>query len=135
MKCVNMLFGMDISFNPSYYKKLCLKGKGFQQPLENTLDHGLHDAETIIKREVPRPGHSRSTTGYKPTGNLQRGISKNKPNPLKGELHSKAPYWVYVQWGTCKMPANPFVTRTANQVAPLFKQYFHEELSKAGLLK
>ena len=52
MKCVNMLFGMDISFNPSYYKKLGLKGKGFQQPLENTLDHGLHDAETIIKREV-----------------------------------------------------------------------------------
>ena len=105
-----MLFGMDISFNPSYYQKLGLKGKGFQQPLENTLDHGLHDAETIIKREVPRPGHSRSTTGYKP-------------------------YWVYVQWGTCKMPANPFVTRTVNQVAPLFKQYFHEELNKAGLLK
>lgn len=85
MKRVNMRFGMNISFNPSYYQKLGLKGKGFQQPLENTLDHALHDAETIIKREVPRPGHSRSTTGYKPTGNLQRTITKHKPNPLTNQ--------------------------------------------------
>lgn len=126
---------INISFSPSYFKKLGLKGDGFQGPLSNAIDHALHDAETIIKREVPRPGHSRSKTGYKPTGNLQRGISKNKPNPLSGELRSKAPYWVYVQFGTCKMPANPFVTRTANQITPKFKEYFHEELSRAGLLE
>ena len=41
MKWVNMRFGMNISFNPSYYQKLGLKGKGFQRPLENTLDHAL----------------------------------------------------------------------------------------------
>lgn len=126
--------GIDISFTPAYFKKLGLTNGGFQQPLSRAIEHGLHDAETIIKREVPRPGHSMSLTGYKPTGNLQRGISKNKPGPLKGELRSKAPYWVYVQFGTCKMQANPFVTRTANQVTPKFKEYFHEELNRAGLL-
>lgn len=135
-----MSIGIKVSFSDSYYKKLGLKGTGFQQPLENTIDHILHDAENTIKREVPRPGHSRSRTGYKPTGNLQRSISKHKPSPLKGELRSNATsgsgdhYWIYVQFGTCKMPANPFVTRTVNKIQPKFKQYFHEELSKAGLL-
>ena len=135
-----MSIGIKVSFNDSYYKKLGLEGTGFQKPLENTIDHALHDAENTIKREVPRPGHSRSTTGYKPTGNLQRSISKNKPSPLQGELRSNARssngdlYWIYVQFGTCKMPANPFVTRTVNKVQPKLKQYFHDELSKAGLL-
>lgn len=135
-----MGFGVDVSFSPSYYKKLGLTGKGFQQPLQNTVDHTLHDSENTIKREVPRPGHSRSRTGYKLTGNLQRTISKHKPKPLTGELRSKATskdgdyYWVYVNFGTCKMPANPFVTRTLNKVTPKMKEYFHQELSKAGLL-
>lgn len=134
-----MRMGVDISFNPDYFKKLRLDGKGFQEPLSKTIDHGLHDSETIIKREVPRPGHSRSKTGYKPTGNLQRNISKNKPNPLSGELLSTArsngrPYWQYVNYGTYKMPANPFLTRTVNQVIPKFKEYFHEELKRAGVL-
>ncbi len=134
-----MQMGVKVSFNPDYFKKLGLNGKGFEDPLSKTIDHTLHDSETIIKKEVPRPGHSQSKTGYEPTGNLQRSISKNKPNPLIGELRSSArsngrPYWQYVNYGTCKMPANPFVIRTVNQVIPKFKEYFHEELKRAGIL-
>ena len=131
---------MKIEFRPSYYKKLGLKGNGFEDALDRGIDHSLSEAENIIKREVPRPGHSMSTTGYKPTGNLQRSIHKNKRGKCSGELRSNARsngvlYWPFVNYGTSKMPANPFVTRTVNQVAPKVKEYVHEEPAALGIFE
>lgn len=156
-------FSVDISFNDSYYKKLGLKnGKGYEDVLEASVDHALHDADTIIKREVPRPGHGRGKY-YKPTGNLQRSIHKEKPTRVSGILRTIVPYWVYVEYGTHahtikpkkgeflkftnhegeevyakevhipSMPANPFVRRTAKKVKPKFLKYVEEEFAKRGI--
>ena len=83
---------------------------------------------------------SRSIPPYKPTGNLQRSIHKKKKEKCSGELRSNARsngklYWQYVQFGTSKMPANPFVTRTVKQVAPKLKEYAHEELNSLGIFE
>lgn len=133
---------LKVEFSDSYYKKLGLRnGSSYEDALDRSIDHALSEAENIIKREVPRPGHSmsRSTPPYKPTGNLQRSIHKSKKGKCSGELRSNARsngvlYWGFVQFGTSKMPANPFVTRTAYKVAPKLKEYLHEELSSMGVL-
>lgn len=129
-------FTVSVEFRESYFKKLGLNGQGYDEPIDLAVDHTLNDAENVIKREVPRPGHSRSRSKppYIPTGNLQRSIHKNKPGKCKGELRSNVPYWVYVQYGTSKMPANPFVTRTVRKIKPKLAQYVMEELKRAGVL-
>lgn len=132
---------LNVSFSDSYYKKLGLKGPVFENAMSDAIDHILHDAETIIKKEVPRPGHSMSTTGYQPTGNLQKSINKDRPDKTSGRLLSNARsknnhlYWGYVNFGTSKMPANPFVQRTVKKVAPKAEEYVVDELKNAGVLE
>lgn len=117
-------FSIDIKFNDSYYKKLGLTGKkGFEEALNIAVDHAIHDAENICRREAPID-----------TGNLRRSIHKRKPGKCQGELTARgAPYWVYVQYGTSKMNANPFVTRTAHRIRPKIQEYVLEELKRAGV--
>ena len=119
-------FSIDIKFNPSYFKKLGLDKKhGFDDALDVAVDHAIHDAENICRREAPID-----------TGNLRRSIQKRKPGKCQGELTARgAPYWVYLQYGTSKMDANPFVTRTARRVKPKVQEYVLEELKNAGILE
>lgn len=131
---------LKVEFSDKFYKKLGLRGGGFEDALDKAVDHSLSEAENICKREVPRPGHSmsRSVPPYKPTGNLQRSIHKNKKQKCVGELKSNARsngvlYWPFVNYGTSKMSANPFVTRTANKISPKLKEYVHEELNSMGI--
>lgn len=116
---------IDIKFNDSYYKKLGLnKRAGFDDALDIAVDHAIHDAENIARREAPID-----------TGNLRRSIHKNKRGKAQAELTARgAPYWVFLQYGTSKMDANPFVTRTAHRVKPKVKEYVLEELKNAGVL-
>lgn len=118
-------FSVDIKFNDSYFKKLGLKNKaGYDDALDMAVNHAIHDAENICRREAPID-----------TGNLRRSIHKRKKGKAQGELHARgAPYWVYLQYGTSKMSANPFVTRTARKVKPKLKDYVLEELKRAGVL-
>ena len=85
-------FTLKVEFRDSYYKKLGLKnGKGFEDALDRGLEHSISEAENIIKREVPRPGHSmsRSNPPYKPTGNLQRSIHRRKKQKCSLNLGEK----------------------------------------------
>lgn len=118
-------FSIDIKFNDSYFKKLGLDKKhGFDEALDNAVDHVIHDAENIARREAPID-----------TGNLRRSIHKRKRGKCQAELTAReAPYWVYLQYGTSKMPADPFVTRTAHRVKPKVKEYVLEELKNIGVL-
>lgn len=118
-------FSIDIKFNDSYFKKLGLDKKyGFDDALDNAVDHAIHDAENIARREAPID-----------TGNLRRSIHKRRPGKCQGELTARgAPYWVYLQYGTSKMNANPFVTRTARRIKPKLQHYVLEELQRAGIL-
>ena len=119
-------FSVDIKFNDSYFKKLGLNKKaGYDEALDVAVDHAIHDAENICRREAPID-----------TGNLRRSIHRNRPSKCQGELRVRgAPYWVYLQYGTSKMSANPFVTRTARRVKPKLTEYVLEELKRAGILE
>lgn len=118
-------FSVDIKFDDSYFKKLGLKNHdGYEDVLDRALEHTLHDAENISRREAPID-----------TGNLRRGISKHHPRKCEGAIISRAPYWVYLQYGTSKMSPNPFVTRTARKVGPRFTKYIREEFKNKGIIE
>ena len=150
-------FSVDVKFDDSYFKKLGLHHhNGYEDALDIAVEHTLHDAETIMRREAPID-----------TGNLRRSISKYKKGKCQGEIHSSLhnpPYWIYIQFGTppytirarkkpylkfktkdgkwvstkkVNIPArspNPFVTRTANKVKRKFPQYITEEFKKSGII-
>lgn len=128
-------FSVKVTINKSFYEKLGLAPSNtFEKSLDSAVERVLYEAENVIKREVPRPGHSRSKTGYIPTGNLQRSIHPKKEY-MQGDLLSNVPYWVYVQYGTSKMPANPFITRTKDKVVPKLRNYLRRELKKNGVIE
>lgn len=110
---------VDVKFSDSFHKKL--DSNTFKTALDRAIDHTISDAENTCRREAPVD-----------TGNLRRSIHKNKPGHCVGEIRSRAHYWVYVQYGTSKMKANPFVTRTANQVGPNLSKYVIDELKNMG---
>lgn len=113
---------IDVKFSDSFHKKL--DSNTLKTALDRAIDHTIHDAENTCRREAPID-----------TGNLRESIHKNKPEPCVGELICRgADYWSYLQYGTSKMNANPFVTRTANQVMPKLKEYSLDELNSMGVL-
>ena len=122
------MINIDVQLEESFYKKLGLKGKTYEQALDKAIDHALSDGVNICRREAPIK-----------TGQLRRKTDKRKPSKCEGEIINTArngggePYWQYVQYGTSKMNANPFVTRTANQIKPKLSRYVEEEIKSMGV--
>ena len=116
------MLSIDVELTDSFYKKIG-HSKEYENALDKAIDHATQEAENTCRREAP----------YK-TGNLRRSINKNKPGKCAGEIKSRAHYWVYLQYGTSKINANPFVTRTAKKVSPKLQKYFAEELNSLGVL-
>ena len=54
------------------------------------------------------------------TGNLRASIQARPVGSLHAEVHAQASYSVFVEYGTYKMGAQPFMTPAANTVAPGF---------------
>ena len=122
------MINIDVQLEESFYKKLGLKGKTYEEALDKAIDHALSDGVNICRREAPIK-----------TGQLRRKTDKRKPSKCEGEIINTArngggePYWQYVQYGTSKMNANPFVTRTANQIKPKLSRYVEEEIKSMGV--
>ena len=122
------MIDIDVKLEESFYKKLGLRGKSYEDALDRAIDHALSDAVNICRMEAPIK-----------TGQLRRKTDKNKPQKCVGEVINTArngngePYWQYVQYGTSKMHANPFVTRTAKQIKPKLPQYVKEEIKNMGV--
>lgn len=115
-------FSVDIKFDDSYFEKLGLNDE-YVDAIDKGVVHTLHDAENTSRREAPID-----------TGNLRRGISKYHREKCEGAIISRAPYWVYLQYGTSKMSPNAFVTRTAKKVGPKLPQYIHEEFKNKNII-
>lgn len=119
---------VDVKLEESFYKKLGLKGKTYEKALDKAIDHALSEGVNICRREAPIR-----------TGQLRRKTDKRKPSKCEGEIINTArngsgePYWQYVQFGTSKMDANPFVTRTVKQLKPKIPEYLKEEIKNMGV--
>ncbi len=86
--------------------------------LRTALTETMYDLQRTAVKEAPGPGNSK--TG-KATGNLRRSHSieiRESATASEGLLKNSANYWQYVNFGTSKMDANDFVTRTIESVDP-----------------
>ena len=62
------------------------------------------------------------------TGNLQNNVAI-EANGLKGRVHWRAPYAGFVNNGTSRMTARPFIDQAVAQVAPIFAKAMQAALT------
>lgn len=66
------------------------------------------------------------------TGNLRRSIAYQPQG--EGFVVRGAYYGNYVNAGTSKMKANPFVTRSAKKIPKMYERNVYEQMKKEGLV-
>lgn len=93
---------------------------------DQALQRTIVEADSICQREAPVD-----------TGTLRRSIGTAHPNMGTVCLTCGVKYWVYNQYGTSKMKANPFVTRTAKQIISnnLIQQNLYDILVLEGIIR
>ena len=106
--------------SPAVYKKL----------LSNTLDDACLEAErymgntgTGVKGGAEPSGGAPRDTGY-----LADSINSDLSNPAVKSVSTKAPYWVYVVFGTSSIKPNNFPKRAWGDV--LKKKVVEESVNK-----
>ncbi len=93
---------------------------------DEALKRVIVEADSICQREAPVK-----------TGTLRRSIGTDHPSMGTVCLTCGVKYWYYNQYGTSKMDANPFVTRTAKQITGdnLVQKNINDMLVKEGIIR
>lgn len=97
---MSMTIKVDFS---DHFKKVV--GAKIDEIADKALVRTIVEADGICQREAPVD-----------TGTLRRSIGTSHPNMGTVCLTCGVHYWYYNQYGTSKMKANPFVTRTAKGI-------------------
>lgn len=119
-----MPISLKVELKDGFYKKI---QANYPELIDETLVKTAIEAEGIAKKEAPVR-----------TGTLRRSIHFCHPSFMTSGLsvEEAAYYWIYIQFGTRKMSANPFITRTANQIISkeLFTTNLKELLHEKGII-
>lgn len=97
-----MSMTIKIDFSEHFHKVV---GAKIDEIADKALQRTIVEASSICQREAPVK-----------TGALRRSIDTSHPSKCKVCLTCGQYYWYFQQYGTSKMKANPFVTRTAKQI-------------------
>lgn len=96
-----MVLKIEVEFSPKFDK---ITSGEWNQVIDDALKRTVVEAESICQKEAPVR-----------TGTLRRSIGVSHQS--KGVVClTGVGYWGYVQYGTSRQVANPFVTRTLNEV-------------------
>lgn len=117
-----MSVNVNVDFSDRYKR---IMGAHYDKIIDEVLTRTIVEADSICQREAPVD-----------TGTLRRSIGTSHPSMGTVCLTAGVKYWVYNQYGTSKMKANPFVTRTVKKVQSkkLFETNLHEILLMKGIL-
>lgn len=120
-----------------------INSAGFRQAIERPAKLAIEDYVFDLKakfaellggiksgrvyfRPKPASGKYRASAPGQPpairTGNLFRSIRESFPRPLTGQIVIGAPYAEYLERGTSRMAARPFVAPAIKSVAARFNQ-------------
>lgn len=110
--------GARMTIHDSVKKKL--DERRARNAIEKALRQTMLDLQKAAMRNTPVD-----------TGNLRRSHSTEVRfggNAIEGLLRNSTNYWQYVNFGTSKMAARPFVTQAMESVNPSarMKQYFDQ---------
>lgn len=118
-----MSMSIKIDFSDHFNKVV---GAKIDEIADKALQRTIAEADSICQREAPVD-----------TGNLRRSIGTSHPSKCIVCLTCGAYYWRYQQYGTSKMKANPFVTRTAKQIIGdnLIQRNINDMLVLEGIIR
>ena len=118
-----MSMTIKIDYSEHFQK---VAGARIDKIADEALKRTIIEADSICQREAP------IDTGY-----LRRSIGTSHPRMGTVCLTCGAFYWYYQQYGTSKMNANPFVTRTVKQIIGrnLIQTNINDMLVKEGLIR
>lgn len=127
-----------VSVNPRYKQVL----KGYEESAKKIVGYGLQEIRGIAVKGIlagnksgrtyTRGGvtHTASAAGEYPasdTGFLASNIHVTvKPDRLSGAVESRANYSEFLEFGTSKMAARPFLQPSAEQVRPKIRRKIRE---------
>ena len=109
-------------------------GELFEQACERALERMGLSAEGFAKKEISRPkphadGTSRPNVD---TGNLRNSISnKVKMNEKSVYIGTNIEYAPYVELGTSRSKAYPFLKPAATEHSATYKRIIEDEMKKA----
>jgi len=96
--------------------------KQMDQKLQNRVEAALRIVQREAMRQAP-VGKYPSGSG-RTGGTLRQSIKYERIAPLTGIVEAKAHYGVYVNYGTYKMRANPFMDRALKLANPIIRKNF-----------
>ena len=127
------MIDIDVKVNPSFYRKIA--HNIVKEAESQTIKKTTLEAENRCKKKSPGPGNQLPNTTYKASGHLRRGHS-SEIHDDEGLVKNNQNYWVYVVYGTSKMPARNYPKDVANELSS--EQYMSNtlisELKKKGVL-
>jgi len=89
-----------VKTTPSFNKKL---NKDWKEMTSKCLEAVCQECLNRMKEEVPVD-----------TGALQASLTTNFTNQLEKQITSDVEYWKYVNYGTSRMSANPYIERSVD---------------------
>lgn len=118
-----MSMSIKIDFSDHFNKVV---GAKIDEIADKALQRTIVEADSICQREAPVD-----------TGTLRRSIGTSHPRMGTVCLTCGVKYWVYNQYGTSKMKANPFVTRTAKKIIGdnLIQTNINDILVQEGIIR
>ncbi len=81
------------------------------------LAKAAFDTEALMKQKAPSPSQG-PAGGIYSTGFLRSAINSQQNSPLQWQVNSPAEYSIYIELGTYKMSAFPYVTPTMEEMRP-----------------
>ena len=127
------MINVDVKVNPSFYKKIA--HNIVKEAESQTIKKTTFEAENRCKKKSPGPGNQLPGTDYKASGSLRRGHS-SEIHENEGLVKNNMNYWVYVVYGTSKMPARNYPQQVANELSSekFMSNTLINELKKKGVL-
>lgn len=118
-----MSMTIKIDFSDHFRKVV---GAKIDEVTDKALQRVIVEGDGICQREAPVD-----------TGTLRRSIGTSHPSKCKVCLTCAVKYWYYNQYGTSKMKANPFVTRTAKEIigSNLIQTNINDILVSEGIIR
>lgn len=129
---------VKVSVRPRYKKVL----EGYEKAAKGVVGYGLQEIRSVAVKGIlagnksgvtyTRGGvtHTASAAGEYPandTGFLASNIKvAAKPDGLSGAVESRANYSAYLEFGTSKMAARPFMQPSAEEVRPKIRRRIRE---------
>lgn len=118
-----MSMTIKVDYSEHFHKVV---GAKIDEIVDEALKRVIVESDSICQREAPVR-----------TGTLRRSIGPDHPKKGTVCLTCGVEYWYYNQYGTSKMKANPFVTRTAKQIIGdnLIETNINDMLVKEGIIR